>query len=226
MERQQCVGDIAAYVSELAESVAQMQAGFRTAHAEMARGSKTERRQFVEGIVAKVSALAEDVAAMQTGIRDTLAQMAEAGQSERADFLAGLTRTVDELKRMVAEMRRDFIDDLEGARHAWSGQGQRSGRKNREPVRRQAASAAENAAAATVRAAVEKGAGAETEDDLTVIPGIGPGRMERMREAGIITFARLAQMQPDELRAVLGPPGKMVEVESWIERARDLARPS
>jgi predicted flap endonuclease-1-like 5' DNA nuclease len=43
-------------------------------------------------------------------------------------------------------------------------------------------------------------------DDLTELPGVGPGRVKKLTAAGIITFKQLAQMAPQDLVKVLGSP--------------------
>jgi predicted flap endonuclease-1-like 5' DNA nuclease/nitrogen fixation-related uncharacterized protein len=59
-------------------------------------------------------------------------------------------------------------------------------------------------------------------DDLTVIRGIGPVFQKRLNELGIMTFRQLADTKPDMLDAE-GINGVGVDLESWIEQARDLA---
>ena len=67
---------------------------------------------------------------------------------------------------------------------------------------------------------------AETEpDDLTVIYGIGPARAARLREAGIFTYAGLAELDEDQLRAVkvaVGLGG--ADSSEWPKQARLAAR--
>jgi predicted flap endonuclease-1-like 5' DNA nuclease len=59
-------------------------------------------------------------------------------------------------------------------------------------------------------------------DDFRVIEGVGPAMERRLHKAGIYRFAQLAAMTTEELRrAVAAEP--FVRVESWIERARELA---
>jgi predicted flap endonuclease-1-like 5' DNA nuclease len=204
----------------------------------MAQASKAERQQFVGDIASFVSDLAERVVEMQGGFRTSFAQMAETEQAKRSDFLAGIMENVSRLQKMVAEMRSEFSDDLEGARQAWSGSGRRArggrkqpGRGRAEPAQQGPAAEAEPTATAgspgenpvDEPAAVPGDADESPADDLTAIFGIGPGRMERLSEAGIHTYAQLARMTPDELRDLLGPAGKLVDVEKWISQAMDLA---
>jgi predicted flap endonuclease-1-like 5' DNA nuclease len=64
-------------------------------------------------------------------------------------------------------------------------------------------------------------------DDLTRIRGISPKTANRLYEAGILTFAKLANMSPDEIVTRIGSPSG-VSVESvtkrdWIGQAREMA---
>ena len=62
-------------------------------------------------------------------------------------------------------------------------------------------------------------------DTLTVIKGIGPVYQWKLRDAGVNTFAQLAAADPDQLRRMLDVKNwQRVNVESWIEQARDWAQ--
>ncbi len=68
------------------------------------------------------------------------------------------------------------------------------------------------------------GAAAETPvDDLTRINGITATMAQRLRKAGIGTFARLAASSPEELGELLKRPAESIARRGWIERARTLA---
>lgn len=64
-------------------------------------------------------------------------------------------------------------------------------------------------------------AAAPAKDDLTDIKGIGPVFARRLAEAGITTFAELAQASPDHLRQVTQATAT-ANPEEWIAQARDL----
>jgi predicted flap endonuclease-1-like 5' DNA nuclease len=62
-------------------------------------------------------------------------------------------------------------------------------------------------------------------DDLTVIKGIGPVYQWKLRDAGFNTHKQLAAADPDQLRRMLDIKNwQRVNVESWIEQARDWAQ--
>ncbi|MEA3337155.1 MAG: DUF4332 domain-containing protein [Chloroflexota bacterium] len=64
---------------------------------------------------------------------------------------------------------------------------------------------------------------AESQDDLTVISGIGPVFQDRLRQAGIVTYAQLAASTPDQVREAIKATGRQkTEVERWVEEAAAL----
>ncbi len=62
-------------------------------------------------------------------------------------------------------------------------------------------------------------------DTLTVIKGIGPVFQWKLRDAGINTFKQLASADPDQLRRMLDiKKWQRVNIEAWVEQARDWAQ--
>jgi predicted flap endonuclease-1-like 5' DNA nuclease len=62
-------------------------------------------------------------------------------------------------------------------------------------------------------------------DDLTIIKGIGPVYQWKLRDAGFNTYKQLAHADPDQLRRMLDIKSwQRVNVEHWIEQARDWAQ--
>lgn len=62
-------------------------------------------------------------------------------------------------------------------------------------------------------------------DDLTVIKGVGPVYQWKLRDAGFNSYKQLAAADPDQLRRMLDVKNwQRVNVESWIEQARDWAQ--
>ena len=63
-------------------------------------------------------------------------------------------------------------------------------------------------------------------DDLTQIKGIGPVFARRLNDAGITTFAQLAQATPDQLHEIVqAAEWQAVEPAAWIADARALSAP-
>ncbi len=68
------------------------------------------------------------------------------------------------------------------------------------------------------------GEGAEGKvDNLTAIRGIGLPRQDRLNQAGITTYAQLAEAKPEQVRDALGNLSRGANVEAWIKQARELA---
>lgn len=60
-------------------------------------------------------------------------------------------------------------------------------------------------------------------DQLEAIHGIGPVYARRLNEAGIFTYANLAQTAPKQLIAIVAPNSKLTpDVAAWINEARIL----
>jgi predicted flap endonuclease-1-like 5' DNA nuclease len=57
--------------------------------------------------------------------------------------------------------------------------------------------------------------------DLDRLPGAGPGLIWALGQAGITRLADLAPLEPAELAARLGPIGRLVPAQAWIDAARD-----
>jgi predicted flap endonuclease-1-like 5' DNA nuclease len=73
-----------------------------------------------------------------------------------------------------------------------------------------------------VAAARTAGFAIEGPDDLTVVEGIGPKIAELLLERGITTFAQLAAMTPEAIKAILeaaGPKFKLATPQTWPEQA-------
>lgn len=62
-------------------------------------------------------------------------------------------------------------------------------------------------------------------DQLELINGIGPVYAGRLRAAGIQSFGQLSELTPEEIHQMIGPgrSGNMIDVESWIAEASQLA---
>jgi hypothetical protein len=60
-------------------------------------------------------------------------------------------------------------------------------------------------------------------DNLTQINGIGPAFASRLNEAGITTFAKLANLSPEEVREAAKITGGQADPAVWIAEAETLA---
>jgi predicted flap endonuclease-1-like 5' DNA nuclease len=59
-----------------------------------------------------------------------------------------------------------------------------------------------------------------TGDDLQLIEGIGPKYSQMLRDADILTFAELADTEPEQLAQIIGAPAwRKVDYNSWIAQA-------
>jgi predicted flap endonuclease-1-like 5' DNA nuclease len=61
-------------------------------------------------------------------------------------------------------------------------------------------------------------------DDLTGIKGIGRIYQWKLRDAGINSYAHLAQTTPERIREILDAPAwRKIEPETWIAQAKQLS---
>ncbi|MFN3313436.1 MAG: phasin family protein [Hyphomonas sp.] len=82
---------------------------------------------------------------------------------------------------------------------------------------------AANRASKAVKAATGP---AESNDDLTLIKGLGPAMVEKLHAIGITRFAQIAAMKKAELEALddqIGARGRVIRTE-WAKQAKQLAR--
>jgi predicted flap endonuclease-1-like 5' DNA nuclease len=61
-------------------------------------------------------------------------------------------------------------------------------------------------------------------DTLTNIQGLSIAAENRLRQAGITSCSRLAEISPQEIRAILGYLAQGSNAELWIENVRALTR--
>ena len=62
-------------------------------------------------------------------------------------------------------------------------------------------------------------------DNLEKINGIGPVFAKRLNNAGVFTFAELAEQPPERVREIVNPQDwQEIEPEQWIEEARQIAQ--
>ena len=65
-------------------------------------------------------------------------------------------------------------------------------------------------------------ADAAEKDNLESIIGIGPAYARRLNEAGINSFANLADAAPSRVAEIIGPRARTADIESWIAQAQGL----
>jgi len=87
----------------------------------------------------------------------------------------------------------------------------------------QASPARVEASTPTVSASSSSSAGAGSQVDLTVIEGIGPVYAQRLREAGITTFAELAEADDELLERITDGNLERVVRDDWRGQARRLS---
>ena len=230
------ISELKEFVTELAQNANAMRAGFRNDHAEMAENLKDNLGTFVSG-------LKNGVYDMMSGFRRNRAEMAAMTSTERKLFLSELRQSVSDLRHEIAFLRNKFSGDISGARQAWSGllqtepkviikdqaetQPEEEFRIAEEPQPEETGS--EVGKAETFVEEMETVEPEEAEigeelipDDFTVIRGIGVVRQNLLNEAGIFTYAQLAESNPEKLLQVLGPIAKTAMVEKWISQAGEL----
>lgn len=122
---------------------------------------------------------------------------------EHARLEATMSQTRKELRKDIKRAHQTWVDFAAKAPH-------------REPKARAAA----HTKPAPAPARAGGGGAAAAADDLTVIPGIGPNRQQRLNGLGIHTFAQLANTTEANLRDALGQSAPLVDVGKWIEEAK------
>jgi predicted flap endonuclease-1-like 5' DNA nuclease len=225
------------FVSGLKADVENLLAEFKDDRASLSAETSAVLLDCVSSTRRFVSELKKDAQNTMAALIASRRQKTEADRRERESFIADLTQRVSALREHIQKVSKGFADDVSGARQAWTG------------VHRTQAPAEQNPATYTEET-VQPGAGLEFEeaglqpafedteeesgseerpaesfvpDELTLIPGVGPGRERMLKEAGIYTFAQIAGSTPEGLRKALGEMGRLAPVEDWIEAAKRLS---
>jgi len=237
-----------AAVAGIRTSTAQELAEFHAAHQAQAAEQRERLSEYRDGLRRDTATFLSDAAGARQAMatqqreqrdeyrdglrRDTATFLSDAAGARQAMATEQRGRLATERERLtsdVAAMRDRFQAeqskvqaDLSKARRVWSsftGQmQQRRGRVGR-PV------AAPPPPPPPVKEAPPTEEAEAAADDLTVIRGIGTAMQHRLNEAGFYTYAQLVKATPKELRQALGEAGPRVtrvNVEEWIERAREL----
>jgi len=214
--------DTAVFFKEL-DSAHQAMAAELTAHLDEQeserRAQATEdaqgRAEYVDGLHRDTAVFFKDLdsvhQAMAAELRAHLDEQESERRAQAPEDARGRAEYVDRLESDVAAMRGRLQVNLSEARQAWSSfAGQMQERRAGRPV---AAPPPPPPPPPTEEVA---------SDDLTVIRGIGSGTQRRLNEAGIFTYAQLAESTPEELRQVLGEGPQATKAGEWIEQAQGL----
>lgn len=100
-----------------------------------------------------------------------------------------------------------------------------------EKVESKAEALVEEKAEVKVEAPVEEPAKSETTaavkevpGEFTKIRGIGAATEKKIKEAGIVTYAQLAQTKPEQLAKITGRPVARIIDEGWVAQAQKLVK--
>jgi len=183
-------------VTGIQSEVSHMTKEFQQGREETAKQTKHDLTAFTADVRNGVSELKSEVSRMQESFRSSFNDLAHTGRSQRGAF-------VNDLRKNVGRLRNDLLSDVTAIRRMWSGLA---------PVQ---------------HAAKEKHAEEQPQedlpDDLTRISGIGPAIQIRLNQAGIYTYAELAQCTPDQLRRALGKFAQLEDTYDWRGEAEKLS---
>jgi ElaB/YqjD/DUF883 family membrane-anchored ribosome-binding protein len=173
------------------------------------------RQEMRHALKSDIATLRTDVEAMLTDFGKKRVEARQRMQSEMAEFTSRLRHFTRELSEQVIEMRKGFQRSRPDMLGLVNGEIGRfiTGLKN-EAVEMQSH---------FTPGAMYESAG-DDQDDLTQIPGIGIRRQTLLNQAGIHTFAQLAQSAPDRILQILGKQTGKANVDDLILRAADMCR--
>ena len=148
--------------------------------------------------------------ANQSAARELRARL----EADRTQLAADTDKMMAGIDAFLAEIQQDAA----GAAEAWLLVKQLLAA---ETAPAEAPAEAPSAEAAAPQGMPAPAAEMPANDPLIEINGIGPSTQERLYEAGIKTFAQLAEMDAETLRTIAGSAvTRRYDVEDWIEEAR------
>ena len=157
-----------------------------------------ELHQSVQDHVRQIGSAQQKMAAdIQHRLNDHSRTRHKMGKEQQKRLSQEHARVASDVQARLADIHSDHAE----AQRIWLGMSAQTEKKR--------------AQAGRAPAAVKQGP-----DDLTTISGIGAGRLQRLNEIGISTFAQLAQASPDRIREALGASARLVNVEDWIRQAQ------
>ena len=209
------------FINEFRGNVAAMRDGLRSSHRNMA----VELNQRLNDLHAHRREMSlehqREMADYMSNLRNNVSTVVQDLNAARQDMAREqrhrLTTGRMHLASEVNNMRRELHDDFSEAHEIWN-----SFRAHISESREKKGGMSHTKTAAPKKTMEKKATG----DDLTTIPGIGPGRQKRLNEIGIHTFAQLADSAPERLRQALEGPEQLVsavKVENWIQEAQKRA---
>lgn len=231
-------------ISGLRYDVDEMLGRFHSERSDMTRETKSELLECLSNTKQFVTDIKDYVFALQTGFSKTRMKKAKESRKERERFIADLVREVSRLREGVRSLRLKTAEDFRLAGQVWRGlvasPSHADGKtfairpkKAMGPRIETKGGAATESHKKPVSNIVKQTARQPYKtpkidkffpDDLTMIQGIGPGRETRLNEAGINTFAKLADTKPETLREAFEGMGGQVDVAKWITAARKFSR--
>lgn len=196
---------------------------------------RDSRKDMLRCLKEGIAALKTDVGEMLSGFGKTRAEARTRMRSELTEFTSRLHSFADDLGEQVIDMRKGFHrqraqmlarmdDDLEQFMTSLKTEvAQMRTRSRRQRVQSENRTRADmDAFAGRFQVHPRDKNGEDGKDDLTRIPGIGSHREKLFNQAGILSFARLAECTPAQLRQILGKQGRLVKVEALIAHARSM----
>jgi predicted flap endonuclease-1-like 5' DNA nuclease/uncharacterized protein YicC (UPF0701 family) len=220
----------------------EMQDEFREARKERSKQLADDLDGTLSQLRGFTTELTETVTQMLSGFREQRMDLAQSARSERMGFVSDLAESVAQIREKVTEMRSDLASDLAGARAGRRRSGEAQGAASTheqeapegtgpmatqtyhepEPESHREPESEESLSLSESEPALADEAQSEAPDDLTLIQGIGPGRLRQLNDAGIHTFAQLARSSIESLKEALGESSRLVDVSKWIEQAREM----
>jgi len=251
-DRKDALNDLTRRVRELQANVAQMMDEFRHSRRRTTAQQKADLTAFTVDLTDSVAGMLHDARETMAGSQSARKGTAKEQKAALGVFTSILGDTVgsmlgdfhtarlgmaqDTRDRCVASigairdgvnaLRRDVATDLTGVRHAWRGT-RPAGRvtvQKRATARPTVEPPPQKQEEPVPQARAKPEPRVSSPDDLTAIHGIGPVMQQRLKAAGILTYAQLAHTTPAELRQRLGKLGRFANVEKWVTDARKLVK--
>jgi predicted flap endonuclease-1-like 5' DNA nuclease len=220
--------------SVMSTETAQFRKEVRSDRAAMADALRTNLDEAQAALFAARAAMSEQIAEFRANVRTANTVAAQALHARLDADRAALATSTDEMMADIDSFLAEIRSDAAGAAEAWllvkqmlaAEEAPAATAVEVKAVEAAAPSASMSEAMPAPEASMpptpsEPQAGAQGNNPLIEINGIGPSTQERLYEAGIKTFADLAAADPDTLRSIAGSAvTRRYDVEDWIEEAR------